>query len=229
MPDAACGLANGPQERKKLMNLELIHAQSLETSAALSLMQGATMLALQDVIRILNEAKVQFVLIGAHGLAGWLRKPRATQDVDVVVSEKHLKKATRALVAAFPNLEPIDLEVVIRFKERDSGAVAIDVVKPRTLYRQVFKNTHSVNAGGQTYRIPSLEMALAMKFAAMVSPNRADEEKHQDAHDFIVMVKANPEQDREKLRSLGESVYGGGGADLLEMIRQVQAGEPLVL
>jgi hypothetical protein len=121
------------------------------------------------------------------------------------------------------------LEVVIRFKDRDSGAIVIDVVKPRGLYGNTFKNTHLVSSGGQTYRIPSLEMALAMKFAAMISPNWADEEKHQDAHDFIVMVKANAEWNRDKLVALGESVYGGGGADLLEMIRQVQAGERLVL
>jgi hypothetical protein len=216
-------------EQKNPMNLEMIHAHSLETSAALSIMQGATMLALQDVIRVLNEAEVQFVLIGAHGLAGWLRKPRATQDVDVVVSERHLKKATRALVSAFPNLEPIDLEVAIRFKDRDSGTIVIDVVKPRALYRSTFKNTHPVSAGGQTYRIPSLEMALAMKFAAMVSPNRADEDKYVDAGDFIRMVKGNLELNQTKLVELGELVYGGGGADLVEMIRKVRAGERLVL
>ena len=38
---------------------------------------------------------------------------------------------------------------------------------------------------GQHYLIPSLEMALAMKFVPMVSPNRQDlEGKYQDAHDF---------------------------------------------
>jgi hypothetical protein len=211
------------------MKIETIYAQSLETSAALSLMQGATMLALQDVIRVLNEAEVQFVLVGAHGLAGWLRKPRATHDVDVVVSEKHLKKATRALMAAFPNLEPIDLEVVIRFKDRDSGSNVIDVVKPRTLYRQAFKNTHSVSVGGQTYRIPSLEMALAMKFAAMVRRNPAEAEQYQDAHDFIRMLNINPKLNQTKLMELGESEFGGGGAELLKMIRTVRAGERLNL
>jgi hypothetical protein len=211
------------------MNVEAVHASNLEATAALSIMQGASMLTPQDVIGVLNEAGVQFVLIGGHGLAGWLRKPRATQDVDVVVSERHLKKATVALVAAFPNLEPIDLEVVIRFKDRDSGAIVIDVVKPPTLYRQTFKNTHSVSAAGQTYRIPSLEMALAMKFAAMVSPNRDYDDKLLDGHDFVRMVKVNPELNQTKLAELGELVYGGGGAELLEMFRKVRAGEPLIL
>jgi hypothetical protein len=87
------------------MNVEMVHIHNLETSAALSIMQGASMLTPQDVIGVRNDAGVQFVLIGAHGLAGWLRKPRATQDVAVVVSERHRKKATHALLSAFPNLE----------------------------------------------------------------------------------------------------------------------------
>jgi hypothetical protein len=72
-------------------------------------------------------------------------------------------------------------------------------------------------------------MALAMKFAAMISPNRPVEKVHQDAHDFIVMVKGNPERDRETLESLGDAVYNGGGEELLEMIRKAQAGERLNL
>ena len=63
----------------------------------------------------------------------------------------------------------------------------------------------------------------------MISPNRPMEKTHQDAHDFIVMVKKNPEEDVETLRELGEIVYSGGGAELLEMIRKVRAGERLNL
>jgi hypothetical protein len=107
--------------------------------------------------------------------------------------------------------------------------VAIDLLKQRALYRQTFKHTVSVSAGGQTYKIPTLEMALTMKFAAMVSPNREDAARYQDAHDFICMVHANPSMDRMRLAELGELVYSGGGAGLLEMVRKVQAGEPLAL
>jgi hypothetical protein len=55
------------------------------------------------------------------------------------------------------------------------------------------------------------------------------EKIHQDAHDFIVMVKENAEENAETLRALGEAVYQGGGAELLEMIRKVRAGERLDL
>ena len=45
-------------------------------------------------------------------------------------------------------------------------------------------------------------MALAMKFAAMISLHRQDEAKHVDAHDFILMVKTNSEIDLKKLAAI---------------------------
>jgi len=72
-------------------------------------------------------------------------------------------------------------------------------------------------------------MALAMKFAAMVSPNREDVKKIVDSHDFIVMVRANPGLDLVKLETLGDLVYPEGGQEILELVRRVRAGETLIL
>ena len=72
-------------------------------------------------------------------------------------------------------------------------------------------------------------MALAMKFAPMVSLSRADEDKHQDAHDFILLVKNNPDIDLDKLQTIAEGIYGGAGQEIAEMVRRVRAGEKLVL
>ncbi len=106
----------------------------------------------------------------------------------------------------------------------------IDVIKPHEpLFRVALKHKHAVESEGQTYFIPSLELALAMKFAPMVSPTREDEKKYQDAHDFILMVKTNPDIDLETLADLGDLVYNGGGKEILEKVRQVRAGERLKL
>jgi hypothetical protein len=190
----------------------------------------ATIIPLPEVMAVLNAARISFVLVGAYGLSGWLHKPRATEDVDVVVTTRHLKKAVKALTEAFPQLEPVEFSVVIRLRDRETKDVAIDVMKPvQQPYREVFHHTHAVVSQGQKYRVPSLEMALVMKFSAMASPNRADENKHQDAHDFIVMVKKNPDFDRDKLADLASLIYPDGGTDVLEMTRKVLAGEPLQL
>lgn len=199
-------------------------------SAILSRYQMPQVIALADVIRTLNAAKISFVLVGAHGLAGWRKKPRATEDVDVVVASRQLKKAVTALTKAFPSLEPVDSPVVIRLRHRESQDIAIDVMKPVPQpYREVFKHTCTTTVKGQKVRIPSLEMALVMKFSAMSSLYRADEDRHLDAHDFILMVKQNAEIDRDQLGELGSLLYPNGGKDVQAMVDQVLRGESLKL
>src|SRR5258708_2169738 len=112
--------------------------RNVTKSGILSRQQIPLSKPLQDVLRVLNEAKVSFVLVGAHGLASWRGKPRATEDVDVVGATKHLKKAMQALTTAFPDLEPVYLDDVIRLRDRATHDVLIDVMKPnQQQYREV--------------------------------------------------------------------------------------------
>jgi hypothetical protein len=206
-----------------------IHERGLVTATQIGRFQMDEIISPQEVIAVLNRAKVPFVLVGAYGLAGWMN-PRATKDVDVVVALKQVKKAVRLLLEAFPNLEAEDVEVVVRLHDRASKEVAIDVMKPmQQPYREIFKNAVKITAKGQQYRVPSLAMALTCKFAPMISLARADARKYQDAHDFIVMVQRNPDIDLDKLAQLGELIYSGGGMEIVEMVRRVRAGEQLTL
>lgn len=212
------------------MAVQEIHERGIEKASLLSSIQMAKVIPPLEVIRALNEANIRFVLVGAYGLVGWTKEARATEDVDVVVAARQVKKAAKVLCEAFPHLEPVDLPVVVRFRDRESHDVAIDVMKPvQQPYLEVFRHTHTVSGGGQTYRVPSLEMALVMKFAAMTSLYRAEEDKHQDAHDFIRLVKQNPDFDKDKLAELAMLMYADGGKDALELARKAQAGEKLDL
>lgn len=211
------------------MKVQDVQQYHLQQSILLSRMQVKNMISPLEVITILNENRINFVLVGAHGISGWMRKSRATQDVDLVIADKHLKKATRLLTTVYPHLEPVDLEVVIRLRVRDSDEVLIDLMKQRGLYRLAFQHTLEQTDETQTFRVPTLEMALAMKFAAMISPNRQRVNKFQDLHDFGRIVESNPDFDREELRALGEVVYPGGGAEILEIIRRLGTGEKLEL
>jgi hypothetical protein len=212
------------------MNVPEVHARSLATSTALSVYYMPELITPLQVIEVLNGAGVKFVLVGAHGLGGWMQKPRATQDVDVLVAARGVTKAVRVLLAAFPHLEADDHEVVTRLRERESKAVRIDVMKPKQpLFREALKHTRTVTLEGQSYQIPSLEMALALKFAPMISLNRADKDKHIDAHDFMYIIDCNPDIDLEQLAEFGELVYPGGGKELVEKVGQVRRGEKLCL
>jgi len=57
----------------------------------------APMVTPEVVIKVLNKAKVKFVLMGTHGIGGWRSEPRATQDVDVLISKSHHRKAVAAV------------------------------------------------------------------------------------------------------------------------------------
>jgi hypothetical protein len=207
-----------------------IHVQSLATSSALSEYYVPNLITPLQVIRVLNAAKVRFMLLGAHGLGGWMGKPRATEDVDVLVGTRGHKKAVRALLTAFPHLQAEDHEVVTRLRDPETGTIVIDVRRTnQPLYRDALKHAHTVESGGQRYQIPSLELALATKFAAMISLTRADRDKFQDVRDFMYIVDMNPNIDLEKLHALGQLVYIGGGDEIVEKVRQVRAGEKLVL
>jgi hypothetical protein len=211
------------------MTAASVHERGLFTATQIARFQMDEIISPQQVIAILNRAKVPFVLVGAYGLAGWMN-PRATKDVDVVVALRQVKKAVRLLIEAFPNLDAEDTEVVVRMRDRGSKEVAIDVMKPsQQPYREIFRNAVKITAKGQQYRIPTLEMALTCKFAPMISLARVDARKYQDAHDFIVMVQQNPDIDLGKLAELGDLIYSDGGKEIVEMVRRVRSGEQLRL
>ncbi len=207
-----------------------IHIQSLETSTALSAYYIPNFIPPLEVFRVLDAARVRFMILGTHALGGWTRKPRTTTDVDILVGTRNHKKAVRVLLAALPQLRAEDHEDATHLRETETGQVLIDVMKAnQPLYLDAFKYAHLVEWNGQKYRIPSLELALAMKFLAMISVQRDYADKHSDAGDFIGMVQSNSAVDSRKLHLLGQLVYNGGGDEIMEKVRQVRAGEKLVL
>lgn len=180
----------------------------------------------QKVIRVLNAAEVSFVVMGTHAVLGYRKIVRATQDVDVLVKKAHHAKAVEAISKAFPKLLKEDTPVVTRFIDPATELPSIDLMKPADqLYQRVFKYTVPV---GDDYLIPSLEMALATKYAAMISPNRLAAKKHNDADDFITMVHYNYDVvDKRKLKRLGDVVYAGGGKEILRYVEDARAGKTL--
>ena len=148
----------------------------------------------------------------------------------MIVALKHVKKAAIALLKEFPFLEEDEQEVVVRLQDVATHDVLIDLMKPMKPHlRAIFKNAKTVEMGKQKYRIPSCEMALALKFAPMISLARQDKKKLVDAHDFIDIVEKNKDLNHDVLASLGDLVYNGGGKEILELVRKVRAGEKLNL
>lgn len=182
----------------------------------------------ENVIAALNRAGIRPVLMGTYGLGGYRSEARATQDVDVLVANREVRKAVRVLEEVFPYLEVVDLPVVTRFVNPVSQKVVLDVMKPnQEAVRVVFRNTIRI---GQTHRIPTLEMALASKFVAMIAPNRRSDKKMIDLGDFINVIEHNRQVlDLEKLRRLGDKVHPNGGKRILAMVADIDAGRTIQL
>ena len=183
----------------------------------------ATQIKPHDVIRLMNKARVKFVLMGAHGIAGWMEQPRSTQDVDILVQPSHHRKAVGVIRKAYTDLTEEDLPGTTRFTDPTIGKVVIDLMKPvEALNKQALKTAVPV---GKTHRVPSLEMALACKYAAMRGANRDALKRGQDAVDFGFVAKHNLDRiDMDILFSLGEMVRSGGGPEIQKLVDQVKAG-----
>lgn len=205
------------------------HARSILTSSALSLWQVKHIVPLQAVLAVLNAAKVEFVIAGAHAIGGYTKKPRATVDVDVVIAPKAHRKAVKALREAYPDLIVRDLQVVTRFIDPPTKEAVIDLMKPKdNLLKTIFENSVAVKLEGQAARIPDLEMAAATKFAAMVGLYRKHPDKLQDAADFARIIEANPKLDVDRLARLGDLVYSGGGSEVRGLVQAVRDRKPMV-
>jgi predicted nucleotidyltransferase len=199
-------------------------AEDIALGAQLAKMQNRP-IGPEDVARILTDAGVKYVIVGAHAANGYTGKPRATVDVDVIV--QFPKKAVSALSAAYPDLTIQDTPVVTRFK--DGTLEAIDVMKPAMskLWPRLLKQSCEIKIRGISVRVPTLEGVLAAKFNAMVSPGRQLLDKQQDGVDFGRIVVANAQIDHDALAVLGELVYRGGGAEITKLVTEARAGRRL--
>jgi hypothetical protein len=191
------------------------------------------------ILKTLIKKRIPFVLTGAHGIGAWTGKPRNTQDVDVLVkSGRHHGRAVNALREIYPQLEVRHFPGVTAFFIPGENTSVIDVTYPHRLdLEETLANpTWTENKElGLRYRIPSLEEALANKYGAMLTPTRDLDKRMQDVVDFTRMVRHSSDEGREpidltRLESLGEKVWpGGGGKEILALVKKVKAGRAINL
>jgi hypothetical protein len=175
-----------------------------------------------QVANVLTEANIEpWVLMGLHGYVGYMSDPRATQDVDVMVPYALKEEATKAILHAWPSLQVRELEMVVRFSdpgELDQQGMpkpVVDLMLPWSKFQEMILADHIVIDEPTGHHVPTLEAALASKYAAMVSSYRAVERKAQDAVDFRVLVLCNHDRiDLERLRELADAVWDGGGDEI---------------
>jgi hypothetical protein len=233
-----------PIRRVQALGLSARRAAAIQESATITKTQWQLMrkkasakVDVYEILRTLSDKKIPFVLTGAHALGAWTGQPRATKDVDVVVkSGRNHARAVKALHQLYPQLEVRSVPGVTAFFVPGERHAAIDVSYPhRPDIKETLASRIWIEDRGLRYRIPPLEAALANKYGAMLATNRDPAKRLQDAADFTNMVRYSAEPgsqpiDLKKLRRLGEKVWpGGGGAEILHLVDQVQRGAVLDL
>lgn len=198
---------------------------------------AASPVDLNEVLRTLTEKKIPFVLTGAHAIGGWTGRPRDTHDIDILAKGgRNYTRAVNAIKALYPQLEVRRFHGVTAFFIPGEKESVIDVTYPHradnaeTLAHPVWVEDKKLKL---RYRIPSLEAALANKYGAILDLSRNPVKRMQDLVDFNWMVVHSQDEgqkpiDLEKLQTLGEMVWsGGGGEEILLMVQKVKNNELL--
>ena len=210
------------------VDLEVVHFASLKTSSALSKFAIPGFISPLKLIKVLTAARVQFMLIGAHGIGGWMRKPRACSAVDFLVSARGFAKARDALMTAFPRLQPSDDPHRLYYSAPYSPTIGL-CRADNAFMQAILKHAFQVRARRCQYRIPALEAAITLCFEAIRSPATKYADRYQHAHDFGSMIQANPTIDESTLKTLGDLTAWCSGNQLVKKVRAIRAGDKLNL
>ncbi len=215
------------------------HARGVRASAGLTQLfrqqKGILMdVTPQQVTKCLSDALVQpWALMGLHGYVGYLPRPRATQDVDVLVTYDDRELATAAIHMRWPELQILEYEQVVRFLDPsepdDDGkpTPVVDLMMPWSKFQETILEKYIYLDEETGHWLPTLEAAIVSKYAPLVSPHRKFNRKNQDAVDFHSIVKANIKKINESVvRELGNQVWDGGGEEVVEFIALAMQDRP---
>lgn len=188
----------------------------------------------QDVIDVLNAAGVKsWVLMGLHGYVGYMPSPRATQDVDVMVTYNERNRAKKAVAARWPELVVRELSQVTRFLDpldldsEGNPKPVVDLMHPWSPFQELILMEYVVVDEETQHRIPTAEAALVSKYASMLSPHRDRDKKEQDAVDFRRVARANRDRiRRDDLHRLAGLVWEGGANDIDRFVEIALSDEP---
>ncbi len=206
------------------------HIENLQKSFELSGQQIDDAVNPLEVAALFESENVSYVLIGGHMLSYYTGIARATVDVDVIISSADFARASKAIQQAYTQFKRHDYAYHVTYdtkKAHTKDPERIDLVKDgfplfRTIVQQYCVR---VRTKKHLIKIPTIEAAIALKFAASISPNRGDENKPIDNADLMKLIRVTPKFDEKALLALGELIYRGGGKELVAVVNDIKEGK----
>lgn len=210
------------------------HINNLQKSFELSSQQVEDAVNPLEVAALFEKERVSYVLIGGHMLSFYTGTARATVDVDFIISGADFSRAAKVIDKAYSQFKHNDRIYHVTYDSKRSGPKdpeRIDLVKDGfPLFREVVQRySFTLIASKHAVKIPTIEAAIALKFAAAISPNRGDENKPIDNADLLRLVRCRSSLDNTALTKLGDLVYRGGGKELVSIVEDILSGKAVSL
>jgi hypothetical protein len=171
--------------------------------------------------------------MGLHRYVGYMPGPRATRAVDVRGPYSARARAKKAIAERWPELAVQELSQVTRFldpndlDENGRPPPVVDLMHPRSPFQAVILNDYVTVDAKTRHGLPTVEAALASKYAAIVSPFHNREKKEYDAGDFRRLVRADRDRLRmDDLRRLGGLIREGGADEIERFVELALSNQP---
>jgi len=208
--------------------------ENLQKSFELSRQQIDDAVNPLEVAALFENENVSYVLIGGHMLSYYTGTARATVDVDFIISNADFEHAVKTIHTTYTQFKHHDRTHHVTYdskKPRANDPERIDLVKDGfPLFKAVVHEyCVTVRTKKHVIKIPTIEAAIALKFAASISPNRSDENKPIDNADLLKLIRSTPALNDKALVALGELIYHGGGNELVTIIYDIRKGKAISL
>ncbi len=185
---------------------------------------------LRELVDVLAAVGSDHVLIG--GLAvGYYGRPRATLDIDLLVPGKKLIDVREALeakgydVRAFPGM-------IRTYKSSAAEESVADIVsrEANPVLREAARHSEPARLLGQPVNVIRRGALVALKFQAIISPDRKLADRYQDLADIgHVLARRFDADDARLAGTVAATIDGNARARLEKLIDDLSHGRPVAL
>lgn len=175
------------------------------------------------VSKILSQSGIRSVMIGGLVVGCHSGRPRATQDIDVIVDVLEIPKTVINKLGSLVGSKKLEKHPsFISFMKKTAlgDREVLDIITSKAgSYGMVFDNCVKLNISGNDVYIPSAEMMVVLKYTAAVNPIRQKAKQAQDWADIYAILDANSKINVYSVSYLADLVVPGWGEDLGNKIK----------
>jgi len=174
------------------------------------------------VISEINKANIPCVVIGGIVVGCHTGRPRATQDLDLIVDHEPGKAVLNRIgkIVGAEKVEKYDSFLSFVVDSPIGSREIVDLITSKAgSYGMVFDNYLEIMISGVSIKIPTVEMMIVLKHTAAVNPIRTKSKQAQDWADIFAMLDVNKKINVQAVIRMANSVVPGFGDDLKRAIR----------